>query len=61
MQNVKTHQLLFIFFSILLIGVNNYIPNIFNDDNALIIVLILIGTIGLSHGAIDGKIIYHAN
>ena len=61
MQNVKTHQLLFIFFSILLIGVNNYIPNIFNDDNALIIALILIGTIGLSHGAIDGKIIYHAN
>jgi len=61
MQNVKTHQLLFIFFSILLISVNNYIPNIFNDDNALIIALILIGTIGLSHGAIDGKIIYHAN
>ena len=61
MQTVKTHQLLFIFFSILLIGVNNYIPNIFNDDNALIIALILIGTIGLSHGAIDGKIIYHAN
>jgi Brp/Blh family beta-carotene 15,15'-monooxygenase len=61
MQNVKTHQLLFIFFSILLIGVNNYIPNIFNNDNALIIALILIGTIGLSHGAIDGKIIYHAN
>ena len=61
MQNVKTHQLLFIFFSIILIGVNNYIPNIFNDDNSLIIALILIGTIGLSHGAIDGKIIYHAN
>ena len=61
MQTVKTHQLLFIFFSIILIGVNNYIPNIFNDDNALIIALILIGTIGLSHGAIDGKIIYYAN
>ena len=61
MQNVKTHQLLFIFFSIILIGVNNYIPNIFNDDNSLIIALILIGTIGLSHGAIDGKIIYYAN
>ncbi len=61
MQTVKTHQLLFIFFSILLIGVNNYIPNIFNDDNSLIIALILIGTIGLSHGAIDGKIIYYAN
>ena len=61
MQTVKTHQLLFIFFSILLIGVNNYIPNIFNDDNSLIISLILIGTIGLSHGAIDGKIIYYAN
>ena len=61
MQTVKTHQLLFIFFSIILIGVNNYIPNIFNDDNALIIALILIGTIGLSHGAIDGKIIYNAN
>ena len=61
MQTVKTHQLLFIFFSIILIGVNNYIPNIFNDDNSLIIVLILIGTIGLSHGAIDGKIIYYAN
>lgn len=61
MQTVKTHQLLFIFFSIILIGVNNYIPNIFNDDNSLIIALILIGTIGLSHGAIDGKIIYYAN
>jgi Brp/Blh family beta-carotene 15,15'-monooxygenase len=61
MQNVKTHQLLFIFFSIILIGANNYIPNIFNDDKSLIIALILIGTIGLSHGAIDGKIIYHAN
>ena len=61
MQTVKTHQVLFIFFSILLIGVNNYIPNIFNDDNSLIIALILIGTIGLSHGAIDGKIIYLAN
>ena len=61
MQTVKTHQLLFIFFSIFLIGVNNYIPNIFSDDNSLIIALILIGTIGLSHGAIDGKIIYHAN
>jgi len=61
MQTVKTHQLLFIFFSIILIGVNNYIPNIFNNDNALIIALIFIGTIGLSHGAIDGKIIYHVN
>jgi Brp/Blh family beta-carotene 15,15'-monooxygenase len=61
MQTVKTHQLLFIFFSIILIGVNNYIPNIFNNDNSLIIALSLIGTIGLSHGAIDGKIIYYAN
>ena len=61
MQTVKNHQLLFIFFSIILIGVKYYLPNIFNDDNSLIIALILIGTIGLSHGAIDGKIIYHAN
>jgi Brp/Blh family beta-carotene 15,15'-monooxygenase len=61
MKNVKTHQLLFIFFSIILIGVKYYLPNIFNDDNSLIIALILIGTIGLSHGAIDGKIIYYAN
>lgn len=61
MQTVKTHQLLFIFFSIILIGVKYYLPNIFNDDNSLIIALILIGTIGLSHGAIDGKIIYYAN
>ena len=61
MQTVKTHQLLFIIFSIILIGVNYYLPNILNNDNALIIVLILIGTIGLSHGAIDGKIIYYAN
>ena len=65
MNKIISHQLAFIFFSELLIlyiflSKENFI-DYFNVNPVIMLSFILIGSIGVSHGAMDGKVIWQSS
>ena len=65
MNKIIKHQVAFILFSELLIlyiflSKENFI-NYYNVNTVIMLSFILIGSIGVSHGAMDGKVIWQSS
>ena len=65
MNKITIHQLCVILFSLSLLTISALDLDILILDNGnkglILITLVLIGSVGLSHGAMDGKVIWEAS